>query len=53
MPCCSNQVIAKAGIGIELALDAAEILVQLTIDELKRGLYAHRAVVGLQHRLET
>ncbi len=41
----------KAGVGVELALDAAKIFVEFPIDQLQRGLDAHRAVVGFQHGL--
>ena len=36
---------------IELALDAAQVLVEFTVDELQCRLHRHRAVVGFQHCL--
>ena len=39
----------EPGICVELTLDAAEIFVEFPIDDLKRGLHAHRAVIGFKN----
>ena len=41
----------KARVGIEFALNAAEVFIEFGIDELQCSFHAHRAVVGFQYRL--
>lgn len=41
----------KAGVGVELAMQVVQELVELGIDQLQRGLDGHGAVVGFEHSL--